>query len=129
MSHTNFSHKLKPFIADGGKSGSLQSPEPVPAYNGPLSDWQIVTIISDTDYLELNYNDGGYRRIRKSKCSCGQAVLIELDSKETCRRDKLRIFYPDLTDTGWCVFRCKRCGQPIGDTCKDAAYDKAENDE
>jgi hypothetical protein len=54
-------------------------------------------------------------------------VLIEFDSKQTCRRDKLRIFYPDQPDTGWCVFRCKGCGESVGDTCKDAAYDKVEN--
>jgi hypothetical protein len=96
--------------------------------HGSLPDWQIVTIISDTDYQEVNCNGGGHRRIRKSKCSCGQPVLIEFDSKQTCRRDKLRIFYPDQPDTGWCVFRCKGCGEPIGDNCKDAAYDKVENE-
>lgn len=96
--------------------------------SGSLPDWQIVTIISDTDYQEVNCNGGDHRRIRKAKCSCGQPVLIEFDSKQTCRRDKKRIFYPDQPDiAGLCVFRCKSCHEPIGDTCPDAAYGEVEN--
>lgn len=91
------------------------------------ADWQVVTIISNTEYEEVDCNSGDRRRITKSRCACGQPVLIEHDAnrggvRRTCRADGKRVFYPNQPDEGWCVFRCERCSEPIDSTCPDAAY-------
>lgn len=64
---------------------------------------------------------GEKRTLRESACSCGQPVLIEYNA-HSCRADKKRIFYPDQDDAGWCVFRCKRCHQPVSETVPGAEY-------
>ena len=63
---------------------SPRKPEPtavgVPPLAAGSADWQVVTIISDTEYEEVNCNGGDRRRITKSRCVCGQPVLIEYDA-------------------------------------------------
>jgi len=63
-----------------------------------------------------------------SKCACGQDVLIDQNANQdgvrrTCRVDGKRIFYPDQPDDGACIFRCKRCGKPIDETCLEARHE------
>lgn len=43
-------------------------------------------------------------------CNCGQQINIVRGSNRTSRTDKIRLRYPDDTQ-GWCVFRCKGCGE------------------
>ena len=88
----------------------------------PLPDWQVVTIITKDFWEEVNCNGGARRKIRRGSCNCGQVVHVEINSPRTCRTDGKRIFYPEEPNTEWCVFRCRGCGQPIGDTCEAAAY-------
>jgi hypothetical protein len=99
----------------------------VPAIDLPrlvrhLPDWQVVTIITEDFWEEVDCNGGGRRKILRGKCNCGQVVHVEINSPRTCRTDGKRIFYPDQPNSEWCVFRCRGCGQPIGDTCEAAAY-------
>ena|ERR1035437_7060685 len=103
------------------------SPSTSNAATGKPSDWQISSIISDNQYEEVNCTSGEHRRITKAKCKCGERVLIEHDAhrfgvKTSNRADGKRVFYHGEEDTGWNVFRCKNCGEPISDTCPEAAY-------
>lgn len=64
-----------------------------------------------------------------SQCSCGTLVKIDRDAnnggvRRTCRSDGKRIFYADEKDTGYCIFRCRKCGKPISESCPEAAYDE-----
>lgn len=63
------------------------------------------------------------KNIEKSTCSCGQPMLIERNAN-SCRADKKRVFYPDQEDTGFCVFRCKSCHQPVSESVPGAEYEK-----
>lgn len=58
----------------------------------------------------------------EATCNCGQKVLVEANSNRTCRTDRKRIYYPDEADIGACIFRCKRCHEPISETCRAAQY-------
>ena len=84
-------------------------------------DWQVQAILPGNSYIDVDCNSGDKRHIKKSKCRCGQSILIERDWP-TCRTDGKRIFYPDEPDTGLCVFRCKGCGDVIGDTAPGAEH-------
>lgn len=87
----------------------------------PARDWQITTILPNDLFIETDCNSGQTRRIRKTICNCGQAMLIEFDA-HSARADKKRIFYPDGPDDWWCVFRCKKCGEPVHDTVPGAEF-------
>ena len=71
---------------------------------------------------DTNLEEGRMSKIIESKCQCGEPVLIEIGSKFTCRVDKKRPNYPE-SPLNCTVFRCKKCGGFLGDTCKDAAFD------
>jgi hypothetical protein len=43
-------------------------------------------------------------------CKCGEQINIVRGSDRTWLKDKTRLRYPDDTE-GWCVFRCRRCGE------------------
>lgn len=105
--------------ADGQTTGLAVSP--------CSADWQIVTIISDTEFEEVNCQGGDRRRIVRAACKCGQRLWIEQNAnrggvRRTCRSDGKRVFYPDERDEGWCVFRCKQCGEAVHESCKQAAH-------
>ena len=53
----------------------------------------------------------------KGRCGeCGRSVTKILDSKKgTCRADATRYIYTGEKDAGWCIFRCKQCGEVISD--------------
>ena len=61
------------------------------------------------------------QKIIESKCECGEPLLIEIGSKYTCRVDGLRPHYLE-SPANCTLFRCKRCGGFIVNTCKDAAF-------
>ncbi len=89
-------------------------------------DWQITSILPNDMLVETDCNSGVTRKLRKSRCSCGQAVLIEYDAR-TCRADGKRIFYPDIEDAGWCAFRCKQCHQPVNESVPGAEFGQPLN--
>lgn len=72
--------------------------------------------------------------ITPAKCACGQVVVVRThpDAGPSCRRDKKVVHYPEDVPfknragimTYWDIFRCRSCGEPIADTCPEAAYDK-----
>ena len=48
------------------------------------------------------------------ECSCGTPVLKIINSEiPTCQVDGIRYSYPDEAESGWCIFRCKVCGEVI----------------
>ena len=73
--------------------------------------------------------------IIEDKCSCGEAISIELNCPRRCsRRDLKRPFYVDATLPdgldperycihGISVFRCRKCGEPVHETVPSAAYE------
>lgn len=91
-----------------------------------IRDWQITTVYSDDLLEETDCNSGEKRTLRKSRCRCGQPVLIEYNA-HSCRADKKRVFYPDQKDTGWCAFRCKKCHNPVSETVPGAEYGEPHN--
>lgn len=74
----------------------------------------------------------------EDQCSCGEPISVELDCKQrVSRTDKKRPFYPDkrlpegLDPTkyhanGMSVFRCRKCGEPVGETVPAAKYETKE---
>lgn len=86
-------------------------------------DWQITTILPGDYLIETDCNSGRKRRLKKSKCSCGQPVLIQL-SGATGRRDGKRVFYTDEVNEGWDAFRCKSCHKPVHESVPGAEYDE-----
>ena len=60
--------------------------------------------------------------IIESQCECGEPVLIEIGSKYPCRNDGKRTHYQD-SPVNCTVFRCRKCGGFLGNSCKDAAFD------
>ncbi|MFM2618604.1 hypothetical protein AAFX26_15885 (plasmid) [Vibrio alginolyticus] len=70
----------------------------------------------------------------ETKCSCGEAISIELNAPFGGRKDKKRPFYPDqelpegadptaYSKRGISVFRCRKCGEPVSETVPEASYD------
>ncbi len=57
----------------------------------------------------------------ESQCKCGQKFFIE-DNARSCRVDKKRVWYSDEPDEGWCVHRCKTCGELVSETVPGAEY-------
>ena len=66
--------------------------------------------------------------IQKTNCSCGVKVTVLSgdDAKGKNRADGKQVVYTDdeMKPVGWSydIFRCKGCGEPISETCKEAAY-------
>ena len=54
-------------------------------------------------------------------CECGEKLTVLQDGSPTCRADGKRVIYTDDGDDGWCVFRCRRCGRPVHESCIEAA--------
>lgn len=99
--------------AVGGRMQALVSREP---------DWQVTAILADGLFIETDCNSGKTRRIRTTKCQCGKSVEIQYDANSG-RRDRKMVYHPEDRGTGWCLFRCKGCGQPVGDSVPGAEYD------
>jgi hypothetical protein len=87
------------------------------------ADWQVLTILTDDTFVEINCNTGEKRHIRKSACKCGQAALIQLSGAKG-RNDGKKVFYPDEKDMGWNAFRCKSCHEPVNLSIPGAEYFK-----
>jgi len=43
-------------------------------------------------------------------CVCGEQINIVRGTDQTRRSDGIRLRYPEDVD-GWCVFRCRGCGE------------------
>ncbi|HCH5589192.1 TPA: hypothetical protein NKZ51_004545 [Vibrio parahaemolyticus] len=72
-----------------------------------------------------------------AKCNCGEPISIELNSPTSCRTDKKRLFYPDqklpegvdktvYSERGSSVFRCRNCGESVGDSVPAAKYEDGD---
>ena len=82
--------------------------------------------------------EGIFGRVVRDQCSCGEPISVELDCpRRTIRTDKKRPFYPDeglpdgldpqnYSEHGSSVFRCRKCGEPVGETVPAAKYGEAE---
>lgn len=82
--------------------------------------------------------EGIFGRVVRDRCSCGEPISVELDCpRRTIRTDKKRPFYPDeglpdgldpqnYSEHGSSVFRCRKCGEPVGETVPAAKYGEAE---
>ncbi|MFQ2555940.1 hypothetical protein ACK303_13025 [Aeromonas caviae] len=81
--------------------------------------------------------DGIFGRVVRDQCSCGEPISVELNCpRRTIRTDKKRPFYPDeglpdgldpqnYSEHGSSVFRCRKCGEPVGETVPAAKYGEA----
>ena len=98
-----------------------------PRFCSASSDWQVIAIYSKDFWEEVDCMGGARRKIHRGTCKCGEVVHVEINCPRTCRTDGKRIFYPEEPNTDWCVFRCRGCGEPIGDTCEAAAYGQNAN--
>ena len=56
-----------------------------------------------------------YTKIIQGHCLCGEPVHKVLGSNCTCWKNGDRYHYPEAT-TAWCIFRCRKCGNPIQHT-------------
>ena len=88
-----------------------------------VRDWQVSMILSDTIFIETDCNSGTQRRLKKSKCECGEAVLIQRNVDRCLRMDGKRIFYPDSKDDSSCIFRCRNCLQTIDKSVPGAEFE------
>ena len=82
--------------------------------------------------------EGIFGRVVRDQCSCGEPISVELDCpRRTIRTDKKRPFYPDeglpdgldsqnYSEHGSSVFRCRKCGEPVGETVPAAKYGEAK---
>lgn len=82
--------------------------------------------------------EGIFGCVVRDQCSCGEPISVELDCpRRTSRTDKKRPFYPDqalpegldpqrYSEHGSSVFRCRNCGEPVGETVPAAKYGEAE---
>lgn len=82
--------------------------------------------------------EGIFGCVVRDQCSCGEPISVELDCpRRTSRADKKRPFYPDAvlpdgldpqrySEHGSSVFRCRKCGEPVGETVPAAKYGEAE---
>ncbi len=85
--------------------------------------WQVSIVLSDTVFVEIDCNSGRKRMLEKSKCECGEAILIQRNAGPGFRTDCKRIFYPDTTDESSCIFRCRNCLKPIDKTAPGAEFE------
>lgn len=86
-------------------------------------DWRVSVVLSDTVFVEIDCNSGRKRMLQKSKCECGEAILIQRNAGPGFRNDGKRIFYPDSKDENSCIFRCRNCLKPIDKTAPGAEFE------
>lgn len=64
----------------------------------------------------------------KANCICGEEVIVSYSPKFAGRADGKRVFYPDDRMDGngrkGCIFRCRKCGNVIADTCNEARHER-----
>lgn len=89
-------------------------------------DWQVTAFLPGDIIIETDCNSGEKRKLGKSKCICGQPVLIQLHGNSG-RRDGKRVFYPDEPDTGRDAFRCKTCLRPVAESVPGAEHETPAN--
>ena len=82
--------------------------------------------------------EGIFGRVVRDQCNCGEPISVELGCpRRTIRADKKRPFYPDeglpegldpqrYSEHGSSVFRCRKCGEPVGETVPAAKYGEVE---
>ena len=58
--------------------------------------------------------------IIESGCRCGQRILIETESKQTCYRDGIRPHHPG-DGPNVTAFTCRLCGGCLNEICSDLA--------
>ncbi|AJF08214.1 hypothetical protein [Geoalkalibacter subterraneus] len=113
--------------ANKNAADDAANPNPSPRRTqGPsiaIPDWQVVEKISEDCFYEVDQHTGRKRKIEKSRCCCGQPVLIEREGN-LGRGDGKRVFYPDEPDLGWDAFRCKSCHAPVSESVPGAEYEK-----
>lgn len=51
--------------------------------------------------------------IERKHCLCDQEIMVEHNSDNSCRSDKIRFFYQEIRNTGWNIFRCKNCHRVV----------------
>ena len=80
--------------------------------------------------------EGIFGRVVRDQCSCGEPISVELDCpRRTSRADQKRPFYPDAvlpdgldpqrySEHGTSVFRCRKCGEPVGEAVPSAKYER-----
>lgn len=61
-----------------------------------------------------------YTALIGGECKCGQPVTKVLGSNCTNWVNGNRFHYPEET-SAWCIFRCKKCGEPIDETFRAVA--------
>lgn len=58
----------------------------------------------------------------QTACSCGKAVEVRTgaDADPNYRKDGKQAVYPG--ESGYSIFRCRACLQPLSETCAEFAY-------
>ncbi len=62
--------------------------------------------------------------ILQTQCTCGIKVEIRSGQDVICsmRSDRLQAVYPDDETKHYCIYRCKKCLQPLHTTVKEYEY-------
>jgi hypothetical protein len=88
------------------------------------TDWQVLKIYTDNLFVEIDCNSGEKRTIKKTRCKCGEAVLVQQGGWGG-RADGKRVFYPDDDpNTLWGAFRCRKCHEPVAKSVPGAEYEE-----
>lgn len=60
--------------------------------------------------------------IVETECSCGEKIEVRTgsDSKSDFRKDGKQAVYPG--ESGYCIFRCRVCLEPLHQTCPEYAW-------
>lgn len=66
---------------------------------------------------------GKVMAIIETACSCGKKVEVRTggDSGSNFRKDGKQAVYPG--ESGYCIFRCRACLEPLHQTCPEFAWD------
>lgn len=79
-------------------------------------DWQVINVLKENLFIEIDCNSGKKRKIRTSRCKCGAQINIEYNCDFSGRADKKRLFHDEEKNTEWCLFRCKHCERVVSDS-------------
>ena len=90
-------------------------------------------IIADEPKNEKAASSAVETIVIQTACRCGETISVELNRFDCTRKDGKRPFYPDAelpheldpnkySMDNSTTFRCRKCGEWIADTCKEAAF-------